>query len=297
MIPAELASWKDRLGYALAEPARELAPKFVAPRRRMIRPRTLVTAAAAAVALVLVLALSPAHHTPSPTVASAAAALSRVSDAAGRMRALGTHDYAYVKLAYRLDTTSHQQGIEEQWIRRDGSGIRITRSGGATTRERLARSAAPFVVGGQRVSYSDMVALGRSPARLARFVTRATLMQFPGRTSEQFSIGQRHAYGAYTVLRDLLLAPAPPDLRRALYRQLSTASGLRLAHASRDRVTVSSTIGAVRFEMTLDARTGALLALRRSLLQRSWQVPGPARVLSEARILGEGVVAHLRERP
>jgi hypothetical protein len=130
-------------------------------------------------------------------------------------------------------------------------------------------------------------AIGAEEARLARVTGAARL----------FAGGGPRAYATYEVLRDVLLAPAPPAAHQEIYRQLSNLPGLRLITRDATRATVGVTAGDLEFAITVNPRTGDVLALQRRLRHRSAQMPGAPRIVNRAEILQRGVTARAGARP
>jgi hypothetical protein len=237
-----MSTFEDQLAVALRAHAATLAP---APARSRRRRWPLLAAPVAAAGAIAVFAL-PSHEQP----ASAATLLRTAATAAEREAPLRPGEQLYIRTHYagRIGT-----GVEERWLRPDGSGRLIRREHGKVVERAALRPAGlPDV---ERTA-QELIAQG------------------PG-----FDRAQLRAYAAYRVLHEVLESPAPGRVRADAYRTLSTAPGLRLLRRAGDQVLLAARVGDVEFRARIDTGDGRVLALERVLLRRSKQIPGPPRVV------------------
>ncbi len=141
------------------------------------------------------------------------------------------------------------------------------------------------------------------PDRLARALAAITARQQRQRHSQLLDGRAGRTYILFSTIRDAFEAPSPPRLRAALYELLARTPGLHLDgtmrdHAGQSGVAVSVLLGAVRFRMIIDQRSGELLESQRVLVRRSDQLghSNPLGLFSRGTILNQGIVSRIGQR-
>jgi hypothetical protein len=246
---ATLASDAPATASPPAGPAPRAHGADVAPRRARRRRWPLLVLPAAGVAAVALLLVAPSERATPP--ASAAALLRSAATAAEREAPLAPGQRLYIRERYRGRIGT---GVEERWLRADGSGRVVRREGGLVVEE--GRTHTPITIAAAR-------------AQAERDIPRD-----PG-----FDAAELRAYRTYRVLHEVLESAAPGPVRATAYRELASVPGLRVLQRSDDRVLLAARVGDVEFRARIDTGEGRVLALERVLLRRSRQIPGPPRVV------------------
>jgi hypothetical protein len=108
----------------------------------------------------------------------------------------------------------------------------------------------------------------------------------------------------FTLVTDLLMAPAPPALRAALFQVLSRIPGVELGGPTTDPVgrpgvsVVMNDPEGFRNELVIEPDTGTFLSLRQVLTKRvSWMDAEPGMVVAHATLLATGVVDSMTAKP
>jgi hypothetical protein len=280
------------LGHAATRPVAGRAPTR-RPHRVERRLLPAIALAAVATAAVLILrsggALSPPPATASGVLNASAAAIDRL----GESRALGPHEYFYVKSADYSNFTElgfrpyAVQSVNELWISRDGQGrdryrvVRLYMRGlnrslpGARSEDtRLRASAAPFVINPAPellLSYKRLRRLPTDPAQLSMVLNRLLRESGIDRTDPRPA---ERDFDRLAILGQLAETPTSPALRATLYRLLAATPGVHLlgrVHDSAGRLgtAVAVDLDGVRVEMIIVPATGALLQMSVALLHRS----------------------------
>ena len=238
-------------------PARPAAPTSPARRRRRSRRWPLLALPAAALAAVALVLTLPSERTTPP--ASAAALLRTAATAAEREAPLRPGQQLYIRTRYqgRIGT-----GVDERWLRADGSGRFVRREHGRVVESGTLKS-----------ELAGTVDVGALVDREARTM----IAQGPG-----FDPAQLRTYATYRVLHDVLESAAPGRVRADAIRELASAPGLRVLQRAGDRVLLAARVGDVEFRARIDTGDGRVLALERVLLRRSRQIPGAPGVVDRS---------------
>lgn len=311
-----LDHFRNALGDALIAHARSLPARAAPMSRSHHRPRVLLVGAM--MATVLAVALITGLGTRPSSAPPAASAAEALRSAAGSvlthpLPALGPHEYFFTDSVYTargddlgLSSRALFTERDEEWIARDGSGLSREQSSGPGTplrARRLKPSPTPFSFGLTALSYRQLTMLPGEPDRLARALAAITARQQRQRHSQLLDGRAGRTYILFSTIRDAFEAPSPPRLRAALYELLARTPGLHLDgtmrdHAGQSGVAVSVLLGAVRFRMIIDQRSGELLESQRVLVRRSDQLghSNPLGLFSRGTILNQGIVSRIGQR-
>ena len=302
--------FRAELREALLEHARAAPEPQPQPSRRRANRRVLVSLAlGAAVAAVVVLLssggeLRPQTATAAGVLNTSAAALERHAPSL----ALGPHEYFYsrtlVWFRYARETRRPfvVRSVNEAWVARNAPGRERSRVLGVSGIARSARnpltqsqdsrlpaSSRPFLLSTApdvSVSYAQLQHLPANPAALSAALERIALRHGLAKVlvplnKHPLARRQLRAAIAFSMLRFLAESPAPVRVRAAVYRALARTPGVRLRGRRRDSVgregmAVTAAIGPIELELIINPSTGELLQTSRTLLRRSFLMPGYA---------------------
>ena len=312
---------------ALATARAERAWRRPEPRRPRWSGRLAIAACVAAAATTAALVIPGERDTRLGTSAASAAGTLRLaakSQEGGLLRPLRAGEFFYVrtKTAWSMGGdvegayTVIAPGVRESWVAIDGERRFRTRPDGPIRfpgpRDRTRWEAAgsppgvvssdhhepapkqgPFYLGGEPMSYAELLALPRKARALYRRVRQEAV---------DCECGHSVDNETFVIIGDLMREnPIPADLEAALLRAAALIPGIKLIGAERDvagrlGVGVAVDYAGHRNILIFDRKTHELLGENERLLERKNYVDGdPGELVSGSAVLASRVVDSLRE--